>query len=108
MQGGAAISKDLPPFTVARGYNGICGLNIVGLRRAGFKSGERVELRRLYRALFRSGQNLRVAVAAARANFSSPAAQTLLDFLASTPRGVCSDTDAGLDAASEEGNELKL
>ena len=35
MQGGAAISKDLPPFTIAREYNGICGLNVIGLRRAG-------------------------------------------------------------------------
>src|SRR5919108_6171725 len=35
MQGGSAISKDLPPYTVARGDNAICGLNIIGLRRAG-------------------------------------------------------------------------
>jgi UDP-N-acetylglucosamine acyltransferase len=34
MQGGSAISKDLPPYTIARGDNGICGLNIIGLRRA--------------------------------------------------------------------------
>ena len=56
MQGGAAISKDLPPFCVARGDNGICGLNAVGLRRAGFKVGERLELKRLYHVLFRSAQ----------------------------------------------------
>ena len=36
MRGGTAISKDLPPYTVACGVNGICGLNTVGLRRAGF------------------------------------------------------------------------
>jgi UDP-N-acetylglucosamine acyltransferase len=35
MQGGSAISQDLPPFTVARGGNNICGLNTIGLRRAG-------------------------------------------------------------------------
>ena len=46
MQGGSAISKDLPPFTVARGDNGICGLNVVGLRRAGFSAAERLELKR--------------------------------------------------------------
>ena len=39
MQGGSAISKDLPPYTVARGDNGICGLNTVGLRRAGLTTG---------------------------------------------------------------------
>src|SRR4051812_37798858 len=36
MQGGSAISKDLPPYTIARGSNGICGINVIGMRRAGF------------------------------------------------------------------------
>ena len=36
MQGGASISKDLPPFAIARGANRLAGLNIIGLRRAGF------------------------------------------------------------------------
>lgn len=56
MQGGSAISKDLPPFTIARGDNGIAGLNTIGLRRAGFASEQRLELRRLYHLLFRSGK----------------------------------------------------
>jgi len=55
MQGGSAISKDLPPYTVARGNNGICGLNTVGLRRASLTPEERLELKRLYHALFRQG-----------------------------------------------------
>ena len=63
MQGGSAISKDLPPYTVARGDNGICGLNTVGLRRAGLTPAERLELKQLYHALFREGRNLRAAVA---------------------------------------------
>jgi UDP-N-acetylglucosamine acyltransferase len=42
MQGGAAVSQDLPPYTIARGDNGICGLNSVGLRRAGFTSEQRL------------------------------------------------------------------
>jgi len=100
MQGGTAISQDLPPFTVAGGDNRICGLNIVGLRRAGFKPEERLELKRLYRALFRSGRNLRSAVAAARSEFSSPAAKTLLDFVASARRGVCSDVGVNPDTAA--------
>lgn len=89
MRGGAAISKDLPPFTVARGENGICGLNIVGLRRAGFSSEERLELKKLYRTLFRSRLPLRKAVEAARAEFTGPRAICLLDFIAAAKRGVC-------------------
>jgi UDP-N-acetylglucosamine acyltransferase len=92
MQGGAAISKDLPPFTVARGINGICGLNTVGLRRAGFSAAERLELKRLYHALFRSGRNLQTAIAAAQREFTSAPAQTMLRFLAGAKRAVCPDT----------------
>jgi UDP-N-acetylglucosamine acyltransferase len=102
MQGGAAISKDLPPYCVARGDNGICGLNAVGLRRAGFKAGERLELKRLYHALFRSGQRLSAAIAAARKEFTSECAQALLDFVASSRRGICADTRTLAAAAAQD------
>jgi UDP-N-acetylglucosamine acyltransferase len=92
MQGGSAISKDLPPFTIGAGVNSICGLNIVGLRRAGFTAEQRLELKRLYYLLFRSGRKLSAATAEAREEFKSEAATTLLDFLVSSKRGVCADT----------------
>jgi UDP-N-acetylglucosamine acyltransferase len=97
MQGGSAISKDLPPFTIARGDNGICGLNAVGLQRAGFTAEQRLELRKLYHALFRSGKSLRMAIAKAQENFRSPTAKILLDFVADTKRGLCSDTSRAND-----------
>ncbi len=46
MQGNSTISKDLPPFTVALRVNKICGLNSVGLRRAGFTTEQRLELKK--------------------------------------------------------------
>lgn len=91
MQGGSAISQDLPPFTVAERGNEICGLNVIGLRRAGYTAEQRHELKRLYHALFRSGKHLREALAAARDHFSSPVAKVMLDFVAAAKRGVCSD-----------------
>ncbi len=99
MQGGAAISKDLPPFTIARGDNGICGLNIIGLRRAGFSPAERLELKAVYRKIFRSGENFRAAIAEAQAQFTSAPAKTLLEFLAASKRGVCADTGHPADDA---------
>jgi len=92
MQGGSAVSKDLPPFCVARGDNGICGLNSVGLRRAGFTLEQRMELKRLYHALFRGGLNLNTALAGARNQFRGDAARELLHFLGASKRGVCADT----------------
>jgi UDP-N-acetylglucosamine acyltransferase len=91
MQGGSAISQDLPPFTIAMGDNTICGLNIIGLRRAGFTAEQRLQLKAAYRALFRSGQNLRAALAEAQSKFPDGPARTLIDFVATAKRGVCSD-----------------
>ena len=92
MQGGSAISMDLPPFTVARGDNTICGLNTVGLRRAGFTAEERGELKRLYHQLFRGGRNLREAVREALARGAGRAGAQLLEFLGQSKRGVCPDS----------------
>jgi len=91
MQGGSAISKDLPPYTVACGDNSICGLNIIGLRRAGLTPAQRLALKRLYRLLFREGKNLRTALASAQATFDSPPAKRMMAFVAASERGVCSD-----------------
>lgn len=92
MQGGSILSVDLPPFTMASGLNQIFGLNTVGLRRAGFTGEQRLELKRLYRLLFRGGKNLSTALAEAKRDFNSIHAKTLLDFVAAAKRGVCADS----------------
>lgn len=104
MQGGAAISKDLPPFTVVHEVNKLCGLNVVGLRRAGIPAAERHELKQVYRTLFRGGMNLRDAISAARERFSSGPPKIMIDFVAASKRGVCfhAGTGAREIAADEE------
>ncbi|HXE43458.1 MAG TPA: acyl-ACP--UDP-N-acetylglucosamine O-acyltransferase, partial [Candidatus Baltobacteraceae bacterium] len=105
MQGGAGVGQDLPPFTIATGINTICGLNVVGLRRAGFTAEQRIELKKIYHLLFRSGKNLREALAAAQKNFSSATAKILLEFVASAKRGVCADVGRAADD-EEKGNHV--
>jgi len=104
MQGGSAISKDLPPYTMARGHNGICGLNTIGLRRAGFAAADRLELKKLYHALFRNDRNLRTALVAAQGNFLSAPARVMLEFIGSAKRGICRDVgnDEAADGEEEE------
>ena len=102
MQGGAAISKDLPPFTIAFHENEICGLNIIGLRRAGFTPEQRLELKAAYRTLFRSGKNMRAAVAEAQSRFANGPARTLVDFVVASKRGVCSDVSRGKFKLTED------
>jgi UDP-N-acetylglucosamine acyltransferase len=89
MQGGSAISLDLPPFTVARGDNSISGLNTIGLRRAGLGSDERLELKQLYKKLLLSGLNLSNAMIEAKKKVVSDSAKHLLEFIASSKRGIC-------------------
>jgi len=89
MQGGAMISRDLPPYTIARGANNMCGLNIVGLRRAGISPEARLELKRLYHLLFRSGKPLAAALAEASPLFTSPTARAMIEFVAASKRGLC-------------------
>jgi UDP-N-acetylglucosamine acyltransferase len=76
---------------VARGVNSACGLNVIGLRRNGFSAAERLELKTMYHALFRNGQNLTAAAAEARKEFPSRSSQVMLDFIAASKRGVCAD-----------------
>lgn len=102
MQGGTGISMDLPPFCIAHQVNEMAGLNAVGLRRAGISSADRIEVKRLYHLLFRSGMKFSKAVDEARKIAISPSAQTLVEFVATpSKRGYCPDT--GLRPASSGG-----
>jgi UDP-N-acetylglucosamine acyltransferase len=57
--GNAAISYDVPPFTIAADRNDICGLNLVGMRRRAFAADVLPDLKRCFRAVFLSGGNPR-------------------------------------------------
>lgn len=91
MQGGSAISKDLPPYCIARGDNGICGLNVIGLRRAGIDAPSRLELRRIYLMLFRSGRGAQDALQEATALAQTDWGRLLVEFVRASKRGVISE-----------------
>jgi UDP-N-acetylglucosamine acyltransferase len=101
MQGGSGISKDLPPYTIARGNNHIAGLNTIGLRRAGLTAADRLELRRAYHALFRGGLSMRKAAEAANQAFTNPHARLLIDFVRASKRGVCADSSRSDEAVAD-------
>jgi acyl-[acyl carrier protein]--UDP-N-acetylglucosamine O-acyltransferase len=77
---------------------------MVGLRRGGFNPAERLQLRQLYKMLFRGTMNLGAAVAAARSQFPDNPAKLMLDFIATSKRGVCVETYRGerIDDESDE------
>ena len=74
MLGGlGATSKDIPPFILQQGYNCVTGLNLVGLRRAGFSTESINALRQVFRILYRERRPLSLALARIEADFGTVA-----------------------------------
>ncbi|MGI9089175.1 MAG: acyl-ACP--UDP-N-acetylglucosamine O-acyltransferase [Chthoniobacterales bacterium] len=89
IQGRSGFSKDIPPFVIAAEVNFACGVNVVGLRRAGLTKAEREDVRRAFRLLYRSGSNTRQALEQADAAEFGPAAREFFDFVRNArKRGV--------------------
>ncbi len=59
--GGTRVTMDVPPFFMCLHENECVGINVVGLRRAGFSKQEIAEVREAYRLLYRSGKTFRAA-----------------------------------------------
>jgi len=90
VQGSSAFGKDLPPFVIAAERNYVFGLNIVGLRRAGFSVNDRDEIKEAFKLVYQSGLNTSQALEkSATMSFSEPARE-FLDFVANArKRGIC-------------------
>jgi UDP-N-acetylglucosamine acyltransferase len=90
MRGLSGTSRDVPPYAIVDWQHTIRGVNVVGLKRAGFDEKRIREIRDTFRVLFRKGRNLSLAIKEiedrVRANEDVSA---LLDFIKSSKRGVC-------------------
>ena len=92
MVGGASkVVQDVPPFVIADGRPArVCGLNSVGIARAGLSEDVRRNLKRAYRILFRSGLKLSEAITTMEQELdSSEPVDHLLRFLRNVNRGIC-------------------
>jgi UDP-N-acetylglucosamine acyltransferase len=90
VQGSSAFGKDLPPFVIAAERNSVFGVNIVGLRRAGFTAKERDEIKAAFKLVYLSRLNISQALEkAATMKFDGPARE-FLDFVANAKkRAIC-------------------
>jgi UDP-N-acetylglucosamine acyltransferase len=88
--GMARIARDVPPYFLVEGNPAeVHGLNSVGLRRRNFESTAIAELKSAYKTIYRSGNNLRQAIAALRETQHGEEVRRLLEFLeAPSERGV--------------------
>ena len=60
--GTGGTTKDVPPFILQQGYNCVTGLNVIGIRRAGFSAPAIDALRQVFRILYREGRPLSAAL----------------------------------------------
>jgi UDP-N-acetylglucosamine acyltransferase len=89
-QGNSSISKDIPPYCIASQLNRLVGLNVVGLRRAGMDAETRAEIKRAYRATFRSRLPLAQALEEIQDEpWGSPARHFLRALANPGRKGVC-------------------
>jgi UDP-N-acetylglucosamine acyltransferase len=89
-QGGSAFSKDIPPFVIAAERNYVFGLNVVGLRRAGFSGKDRNEIKGAFKLLYTSGLNVTQAIEKAAAMNFGAVAREFFEFAANAKqRGIC-------------------
>jgi UDP-N-acetylglucosamine acyltransferase len=87
--GNTRVNSDLPPFFLYTGFNVVPkGLNIVGLRRAGFTRDQMRLLKEIYRVLYRSGRKLKDALQYMESAFRDPLAEEMIHFIRSSNRGI--------------------
>jgi UDP-N-acetylglucosamine acyltransferase len=88
--GNTRVNSDVPPFFLYADYNiAAKGLNLVGLKRAGFTAQEIQALKTAYKILYRSGLKLAEALERIENEIPCEHARHLVQFIRSSERGIC-------------------
>jgi UDP-N-acetylglucosamine acyltransferase len=90
MRGLSGTSRDVPPFAIVDWQHTIRGVNVTGLKRAGFDERRIRAIRDAFRVLFRKGRNLSIALKEIQEDMrANEDVMTLVEFIKSSKRGVC-------------------
>jgi UDP-N-acetylglucosamine acyltransferase len=88
--GNTRVNSDVPPFFLYSGFNiEAKGLNLVGLKRAGYKASDVSTLKKAYQMLYRSGLKLEDALARIETEIPTPETLHLVGFIRASERGIC-------------------
>jgi UDP-N-acetylglucosamine acyltransferase len=88
--GNTRVNSDVPPFFMYSGFNVEAkGLNLVGLKRAGYKHSDIAVLKKAYQILYRSGLKLSDALARIETEIPTPETRHLVEFVRRSERGIC-------------------
>jgi UDP-N-acetylglucosamine acyltransferase len=93
LAGGAMAALDVPPFCIAHGDRAqLVGVNVVGLRRAGWPRQKIKVVRQAFQQLFRTDTARLVALERVEAELATdehPEVAEMVDFIRASERGVC-------------------
>ena len=92
MSGGGATSKDVPPFMIVAGRSEVYGVNLVGMRRAGFSRESIRQIKEAYLLLFKSGLATKTSLEKLESGSAGPVTKELrylLDFIKNSKIGIC-------------------
>ncbi len=89
--GASAVTKDVPPFVMASGNIAkLYGLNMIGLKRRGFKEEAIKALKQAYRIIFRSSLLLKTAIEKVKNEVEDlPEIRQFIEFIEKSERGIC-------------------
>jgi UDP-N-acetylglucosamine acyltransferase len=90
ISGGAMITQDIPPYTIAQGDRAkTIGINLVGLKRRGFPEATIRGIKNAYRLMFRSGLRLEAALERIELEYGTiPEVRHFTAFIKESQRGI--------------------
>lgn len=95
--GNTRVNSDLPPYFLYSDFNVAArGVNLVGLRRAGFSREDIKLVKEAYRLLYRSGLRQEEALRRIEAELPGEHTQHLVKFIRGSKRGICGEGRAGI------------
>ncbi len=87
--GFSGVNKDVPPYMFVRGPSVVRGVNLIGLRRAGFSRETIKEIKETYKIFFLSGMSAADALAKIKHSLKSKEVANFVSFVEASKRGIC-------------------
>jgi len=87
--GGYRVPKDVPPYILASNEPlSYSGLNVVGLKRRGFKTETINKIKQAYRTIYRSEFNISQALSHLKNEENIPEVENIITFIEKSERGI--------------------
>lgn len=103
VSGSTRVNQDVPPYLLVTGFDiAAHGLNLVGLRRAGFSKETIRSLKQAYRILYRSGLPLAEALDCIGRDIPTEEARYFAEFIRSSKRSICRDARGNSSRAKDD------